>query len=569
MPKETKLKKEFEMRASGSTSKKFRKYKFELKWEGQSLRYKHVTWKKIDLAETLSWDVTQEQAGSKGIKRRRQERKIVTLKVWSKKQKKAIEWKLKIPGNDLDTWFYWLLVSIVKHSNCSIEDEKLDGLKLSSPKAKSRKGKIRARRDMAAFDAFHRVFITASDRFEKGKMLPAKGPMAHAQVAFTGEGGFRFGSLIKLIGQGGEGQVFELTRRRPAHGMEPAVIKTTETLDNYGVEVHSKAKGLIREARILAALGEHPNIIRLIDALATRKQIYLFLEMGEEDLTGKAKRVGKMSSKQIRKIALGILAGLSHMHKRRIYHMDVKPDNVLMFKHDTPKIMDFGKARTKMLDPEKEIYVYEGDGSDGWKPPECVLPDTWPDCFAKQIDLERYDGYATGLVILRTLIGPRYGWKYEAAKRPTDSELFNRAKKKAMARGLKKLTQQYHKARDDSFRALKKTRKEKYGDSEELTKVQKTMDEEIYWTNMVITNSARLRKDLLHNLALHAIQMIQEKSTDRLTVRQAYAGLKKGRADFRKGRMKEGSEALKHMQEQVQKMQEIGKHKPKTWRKSI
>jgi serine/threonine protein kinase len=191
--------------------------------------------------------------------------------------------------------------------------------------------------------------------------------------------------------------------------MEPAVIKTPNTpgLDTL------EAKGLIKEARILAALGEHPNIIRLIDAVITNNKVYVFMEKGTGDLKefikSRVKARKRLTPIQINIIALGILAGISHMHKRRIYHFDVKPGNTLMFEHYRPKIMDFGLARTKLLYPGKEIYdIYvANEGTHGYIPPEGYV---YPTPLSKGVDLEKYDSFAVGITILRWLIGSRYGW---------------------------------------------------------------------------------------------------------------------------------------------------------------
>jgi len=45
------------------------------------------------------------------------------------------------------------------------------------------------------------------------------------------------------------------------------------------------------------------------------------------------------------KIIKGICDGLKHLHGERIFHLDLKPANILLDKDMVPKIADFGLSR--------------------------------------------------------------------------------------------------------------------------------------------------------------------------------------------------------------------------------
>lgn len=41
-------------------------------------------------------------------------------------------------------------------------------------------------------------------------------------------------------------------------------------------------------------------------------------------------------------VFMGILNGVSHMHSLGVFHMDLKPENVLIGENNVPKLCDFG-----------------------------------------------------------------------------------------------------------------------------------------------------------------------------------------------------------------------------------
>jgi serine/threonine protein kinase len=45
------------------------------------------------------------------------------------------------------------------------------------------------------------------------------------------------------------------------------------------------------------------------------------------------------------KIIQGVCEGLNHLHKESIFHLDLKPANILLDSDMTPKIGDFGLSR--------------------------------------------------------------------------------------------------------------------------------------------------------------------------------------------------------------------------------
>lgn len=54
-------------------------------------------------------------------------------------------------------------------------------------------------------------------------------------------------------------------------------------------------------------------------------------------------------------IIKGICEGVHHLHQKKIIHMDLKPQNILLDDEMVPKIADFGLSRRLREDQSKII----------------------------------------------------------------------------------------------------------------------------------------------------------------------------------------------------------------------
>ena len=79
-------------------------------------------------------------------------------------------------------------------------------------------------------------------------------------------------------------------------------------------------------------------------------QLYIALELADAgDLSRFIQRFREkkylMPEKMIWKMFVQICAALSHMHKMRVMHRDIKPDNIFISVDGTVKLGDLGKQR--------------------------------------------------------------------------------------------------------------------------------------------------------------------------------------------------------------------------------
>jgi len=99
------------------------------------------------------------------------------------------------------------------------------------------------------------------------------------------------------------------------------------------------------------------------------------------------------------KIIKGICEGLDYLHNGsdgRIYHLDLKPSNILLDKDMVPKIGDFGLSR--LFDSIQTYMTQSQDvtGTRGYMPPEYIN---------KQTISQKFDVFSLGVIIIQMMAG--------------------------------------------------------------------------------------------------------------------------------------------------------------------
>ena len=99
-----------------------------------------------------------------------------------------------------------------------------------------------------------------------------------------------------------------------------------------------------REAQIVAKL-EHRHIVPVYDFAAHEGQPYLVMKFVEgETLKAQLKR-GPLTLVETITILEAVAEALTFAHEQGILHRDIKPSNIMLDRHGTPFIADFGLAR--------------------------------------------------------------------------------------------------------------------------------------------------------------------------------------------------------------------------------
>lgn len=89
-----------------------------------------------------------------------------------------------------------------------------------------------------------------------------------------------------------------------------------------------------------------------MDTAGCEPKIELYFDFIDEDLAKMMKKrtlidpsATKVLLTEIQKIMRQILDGVAYMHKKKVFHRDLKPQNILISNQGEIKIADFGLGR--------------------------------------------------------------------------------------------------------------------------------------------------------------------------------------------------------------------------------
>ncbi|KAK4047000.1 Cyclin-dependent kinase catalytic subunit [Microbotryomycetes sp. JL201] len=207
---------------------------------------------------------------------------------------------------------------------------------------------------------------------------------------------------LEKVGEGTYGTVYKCLQL-PTH--EIVAMKQIR-LEDDEEGVPSTA---LREVSVLMELGQSEgrgseNVVKLLDVIHSDARLCLVFEFLDLDLKrymdmaaqsaelaqstsqtslsagigmgiatetkSRAKKSNRGLAKDlVAKLLQQLLAGLSHLHSRRILHRDLKPQNLLIDKSGNLKIADFGLARAFGI----PLRTYTHEIVTLWYRPPCVL----------------------------------------------------------------------------------------------------------------------------------------------------------------------------------------------------
>ena len=140
---------------------------------------------------------------------------------------------------------------------------------------------------------------------------------------------------IKELFIGGEGQAINDRRGNQ-------VVVTNSANQQSFIQQKEKFK---KEALRLAQLN-HPNLVKVHEFFEENGTAYFVMDyIVGESLRTKLNREGRLSESLVLNYMRQILPALEAAHKQSIWHLDIKPENIVVDKSDHAYLIDFGASK--------------------------------------------------------------------------------------------------------------------------------------------------------------------------------------------------------------------------------
>ncbi|MDE7390330.1 MAG: serine/threonine protein kinase [Lachnospiraceae bacterium] len=114
----------------------------------------------------------------------------------------------------------------------------------------------------------------------------------------------------------------------------------------------------INEAKSLARFSGESGIVDVRDYFEANNTAYIVMEyLDGKTLKVRLEEKGLFSSDEIFRLMEPVFNSLDKIHSEGIIHRDISPDNIMMLKNGTLKIMDFGSARDFDTESPKSLSI--------------------------------------------------------------------------------------------------------------------------------------------------------------------------------------------------------------------
>ena len=180
--------------------------------------------------------------------------------------------------------------------------------------------------------------------------------------------------IVKVLAAGGFGVTY-LAQDGGIPGSPLCVIKQLCPKVTSPMALERAKRRFRQEAKVLAKVGSHSQIPRLLDYFTIKEGFYLVQEyVPGEVLTKEVRRHGTQNERQVKQFLKEILPVIKFIHRCRIIHRDIKPPNIIRCADDGRLVLiDFGAVREclgELGEGSFQNSLTQFVGTPGFAPPE-------------------------------------------------------------------------------------------------------------------------------------------------------------------------------------------------------
>ena len=120
-------------------------------------------------------------------------------------------------------------------------------------------------------------------------------------------------------------------------------------------------KSFLEEAMMIAKVSSLSSVVHVFECFEANGTAYLVMEYVDgEPLHQILQKKGPMKASELMPKLPKLLADLDAMHKARVIHRDISPDNIILMPNGQLKLLDFGSARSVQDGKSMTVMLKQG-----------------------------------------------------------------------------------------------------------------------------------------------------------------------------------------------------------------
>ncbi len=199
--------------------------------------------------------------------------------------------------------------------------------------------------------------------------------------------------LIRILGKGATATVYLAHDRELDRQVALKLIR----FDEDSAAMSRRLRKLFQTEDAIGRRLDHPNIVRVYDAVIEDDRAYLVMEYVSGVPLEQYCAINRLlPMHRVIGIIFKCCLALDHAFRQGVVHRDIKPANILIEAGDNPKITDFGLALNLHKNMDRDSTFVMGVGSPAYMSPEQI----------KNYPLnQKTDLYSLGVLLFQLLTG--------------------------------------------------------------------------------------------------------------------------------------------------------------------